>query len=207
MLRRNRVHSIHTMFVAQRHRQITSLRVPLARCVSSCTPVTIPVPWGSIAGVQWTVGEGPYTDWVAVHGLMDNAGTFNKIIPGLPDGIRVTCIDLPGHGLSSKISAGSLYHLLDHVVTLQRVKDYLEMEKCVLLGHSMGGWICGLYAAIMPEQVQGLISIDGIKPISRYSDGMVPRIREYFGTLEKLEKKKHLKGFSRAQTCYMVTGP
>ena len=46
------------MFVAQRHRHITSLRAPLARCVSSFTPVTIPVPWVSIAAVQWTVGEG-----------------------------------------------------------------------------------------------------------------------------------------------------
>ena len=161
--------------------------------------MTIPVPWGSIAAVQWTLGDGPYTDWVALHGLMDNAGTFNKIIPGLPDGIRVTCIDLPGHGFSSKLAAGSLYHWLDHVATLQRVKDYLDLERCVLLGHSMGGWICGLYAAIMPEQVLGLISIDGIKPISRYSDGMIPRIREYFGTLEKLEKKRKEKEMSEEE--------
>eukprot|EP00092_Neocalanus_flemingeri_P036597 GFUD01039847.1.p1 GENE.GFUD01039847.1~~GFUD01039847.1.p1 ORF type:complete len:328 (+),score=68.62 GFUD01039847.1:37-1020(+) len=187
------------MFLINRHRQVGSIRSPLARLVSSTSSLSIPVPWGSIAAVQWTLGDGPYTDWVAVHGLLDNAGTFNKIIPGLPEGIRVTCIDLPGHGLSSKLAAGSLYYMLDHVATLQRVKDYLGMEKCVLLGHSMGGWICGLYAAIMPEQVLGLVSIDGIKPISRYSDGMIPRIREYFGTLEKLEAKRNEKGMSEEE--------
>ena len=184
------------MFLLNRHRQVTNIRPCVARLVSSSTNVTIPVPWGSIAGVQWTLGEGPHTEWVALHGLMDNAGTFNKIIPGLPEGIRVTCIDLPGHGLSSRLSAGSLYHLLDHVATVQRVKDYLSIERCVLLGHSMGGWIGGLYAAVMPEQVLGLISIDGIKPISRFSDGMIPRIRETFITLEKLEMKKEEKEMS-----------
>jgi len=187
------------MFLLIRQRQIANLRLPLARLVSSSTNVTIPVPWGSIAALQWTVGDGPYTDWIALHGLLDNAGTFNKIIPGLPDGIRVTCIDLPGHGLSSKLAAGSLYHWLDHVVTLQRVRDYLGIEKCVLLGHSMGGWICGLYSAILPQHVTGLISIDGIKPISRYSDGMIPRIREYFSTLEKLEKKNKEKEMSEEE--------
>ena len=43
------------------------------------------------------------------------------------------------------------------------------------------------------------LSIDGIKPISRYSDGMVPRIREYFGTLEKLEKNKNEKEMSEEE--------
>ena len=165
----------------------------------SCTSVLLPVPWGSIASMQWSIGAGPYTDWIAIHGLLDNAGTFNAIIPGLAEGVRVTCIDLPGHGLSSRLCPGSLYHWLDYVITVERLRLALGMEQCVILGHSMGGWIGGLYASILPHNTRAIISVDGVKPISRFSDGMIPRIREYISTLEKLERKGKEKEMSEEE--------
>ena len=184
------------MFLVKRYRTLASLKHTTARLVSSSQSSCIPVPWGVVATVQWTIGHGPYTDWIAVHGLLDNAGTFNKLVPCLPPGTRVTCLDLPGHGLSSALPPGCLYHWLDHVITLERVRTFLQLDKPVLLGHSMGGWICGLYASVLPKNVRALISIDGIKPISRFPEGMIPRIKEYYKTLEKLETKKISKEMS-----------
>ena len=42
-----------------------------------------------------------------MHGYMDNAGTFDRLIPLLPDKFYVVAIDLPGHGFSSHVPYGS----------------------------------------------------------------------------------------------------
>lgn len=159
------------------------------------TPVSVPVPWGSVEGLKWHLPNtnsehktSPPVPWLALHGLMDNLGTFNRLLPGLPGGIEVTCIDLPGHGLSSHLAPGSHYHWLDTVLTLHRVKEHLGLEQPVLLGHSMGGWMAQLYAAVFPQQVRAVISLDGVKPVSRFPETMVPRLRDYYkgsGAMEK----------------------
>ena len=76
--------------------------------------------------------------WIALHGLMDNLGTFTRLLPGLPGGItvgwwlgaeeevgvtevsQVTALDLPGHGRSSPLHPGANYTWLETVETLHR---------------------------------------------------------------------------------------
>lgn len=47
---------------------------------------------------------------MTVHGWNDNAGTFDKLIPMLPQDLYIVAVDMPGHGLSSHLPPGITYH-------------------------------------------------------------------------------------------------
>lgn len=57
------------------------------------------MPWGHVSG-KW-YGSRDEQPMLALHGWLDNCGTFDRLIPLLPTKIPVFSIDLPGHGRSS----------------------------------------------------------------------------------------------------------
>ncbi|XP_015180141.1 PREDICTED: probable serine hydrolase isoform X2 [Polistes dominula] len=128
--------------------------------------IKIPVPWGYIYGKWW----GPR--WVqpilALHGRQDNAGSFDTLIPLLPDDVSILCLDMPGHGLSSHYPKLQYYYVYwDGVIILRKVIKYFKWNKVKLLGHSLGGAISFLYAASYPKEVDFLISLDIVSPTVR----------------------------------------
>ncbi|KAL2717366.1 putative serine hydrolase isoform X2 [Vespula squamosa] len=105
---------------------------------------------------------------VALHGRQDNAGSFDTLIPLLPDDISVLCLDMPGHGLSSHYPKSQYYYVYwDGVIILRRIVKYFKWTKVKLLGHSLGGAISFLYAASYPNEVDILISLDIVSPSVR----------------------------------------
>lgn len=50
-------------------------------------------------------------------------------------------------------------------MTLRRIVEHFGWESISLMGHSLGGQTCFLYAAIYPEEVDSLITIDILAPI------------------------------------------
>ena len=70
------------------------------------TEMKIPVPYGYIAAKVWGSLKDHSIKCIAMHGYMDNAGTFDRLIPLLPDQFYVVAIDLPGHGFSSHVPYG-----------------------------------------------------------------------------------------------------
>lgn len=149
--------------------------------------VKIPVPWGEIAGREWGREDG--VPWIALHGWLDNAGSFEPLVEHFPPGHRILCIDLPGHGLSSPIPKGHTYLFLENLGHVHRVARHQGWESFGLLGHSMGAGIAGLYAATFPEHVKALIMLDLIKPTSRRVDELVDRTRNAILSELELERK------------------
>ena len=45
--------------------------------------IKIPVPWGHIAGKEWGSSSGE--PWIALHGWLDNCGSFDTLIPHFPE--------------------------------------------------------------------------------------------------------------------------
>uniref|UniRef100_A0A8C5JEP2 Serine hydrolase like 2 n=1 Tax=Junco hyemalis TaxID=40217 RepID=A0A8C5JEP2_JUNHY len=78
-----------------------------------------PVPWGHVAAKAWGPSEGHPV--LCLHGWLDNANTFDKLIPLLPRGCYYVAMDFSGHGLSSHRPAGCPYHFLDYVTDVRRV--------------------------------------------------------------------------------------
>ncbi|KAA9002119.1 alpha/beta fold hydrolase [Paenibacillus spiritus] len=81
---------------------------------------------------------------VLLHGFCGSAYYWEKVVPLLEDRFRVIVPDLRGHGASdAPLGAYSMDQMADDVRDLL---DALEIEKAVLLGHSMGGYIALSFA-------------------------------------------------------------
>ncbi|WP_375194154.1 alpha/beta fold hydrolase, partial [Marinobacter sp.] len=52
-----------------------------------------------------------------------------------------------------------------------------EVAQVDLVGHSLGGIVCALYAAAFPERVRKLVMIDSLGAMSRPVDQTIPQLR------------------------------
>jgi pimeloyl-ACP methyl ester carboxylesterase len=118
----------------------------------------------NLAGLQWS-RTAPRHRLLGLHGWLDNAATFNGIFPALTDDHAVA-LDLPGHGRSQWAPPGTAYHFVDAVAAVVDALDALDWKRCVLVGHSLGGGIMPMVAAVVPERVSGLILLDGLGPLA-----------------------------------------
>ncbi|XP_037719812.1 probable serine hydrolase [Drosophila subpulchrella] len=132
--------------------------------LSDFKEVRIPAPWGHISG-RW-YGNRTERPILAIHGWLDNLGTFDRLIPLLPDYIGVLCIDLPGHGRSSRLQPGMHYAVDDYVLIIPRVMKEYGWSKVSLMGHSLGGIVSFIYTALAPNTVDMVISLDMLLPTS-----------------------------------------
>ena len=111
-----------------------------------------------ITGKRWGNPDGAPV--LCLHGWLDNAGSFDKLAPLLPnDKFDFVAIDLPGHGFSSHYPTGMNYRFSDTFTTIRYVKEFLNWEKFSFMGHSMGGGVCIWYTSIFPEDIDRLISL------------------------------------------------
>jgi pimeloyl-ACP methyl ester carboxylesterase len=69
---------------------------------------------------------------------------------------RVLAWDAPGYGASSPVAAASPV-AMDYAAVLTAWLDALGIERCVLVGHSLGAIIAGAFAAAHPQRVAGLL--------------------------------------------------
>lgn len=152
--------------------------------------IRIPVPWGHIAGKWW--GRTDRRPLVALHGWGDNAGSFERLAGSLR-GVPVLALDLPGHGLSSRVPRGVApadRGLL--LATLRRVQRALGLTTVSLVGHSLGDAVALIYAATYPTDVDMYVSLDTLVPAPADADAELkaagPLVDELLDAEEKMEK-------------------
>lgn len=67
---------------------------------------------------------------MALHGRQDNAGSFDTLIPLLPDDVSILCLDMPGHGLSSHYPTSQFYYVYwDGIIFLRRIIKHFQWNK------------------------------------------------------------------------------
>jgi pimeloyl-ACP methyl ester carboxylesterase len=84
------------------------------------------------------VGQGP--DVLFVHGWPVSGATFRTLLPVLSEQLTCHVIDLPGAG-SSRFDDRTPLTLDQHVATVRRVVDLLELAEFAGVGHDSGGLI------------------------------------------------------------------
>lgn len=97
-----------------------------------------------------------------MHGIQDNAGVFDRLIPLLPKEYYYFCVDLPGHGKSSHFPGHTMIHVLDYVFVYRVLLNYLKWEKCYFMGHSLGGQVAMRFAQLFPTIFEKIILLDCI---------------------------------------------
>lgn len=103
---------------------------------------------------------------LCLHGLADNCESFTPLAPLLSDKFRYIALDAPCHGLTSHPPSGVAFVYWELVIHLRRVVEHLKLAKFSILGHSMGGSTGILYASLYPDEVDRLVTLDIVKPIT-----------------------------------------
>jgi pimeloyl-ACP methyl ester carboxylesterase len=120
--------------------------------------------------VRYRVWDGPDdTTFVLIHGLGGSHLNWLQVAPGLAGLGRVLALDLPGFGWSPRDGRGS--GLMDERRILSRFVAELSTGRTVLAGHSIGGVIAILQAAVEPASTGGLVLTSSALP---WSGGGLP---------------------------------
>ncbi len=114
--------------------------------------------------IQLTVWEGSGRDVLCVHGITANGRCWDVMASALSPAHRVIAMDLRGRGLSDKPDAG--YSLEHHVRDILALLDHLDIERVVLMGHSLGAFIALAFAAEHPDRMDRLVLLDGAGKLS-----------------------------------------
>ncbi|HEY0199981.1 MAG TPA: alpha/beta hydrolase [Rhodanobacter sp.] len=136
---------------------------------------------GAMNAQVW--GDDNAPSLIALHGWLDNAGSFAFLAPLLAMRFRVVALELPGHGGSDHLPPGADYHYMDYVQAVLHAVDALSLDRYVLLGHSLGAGVASLVAAAQPERIERLLLIEGLGPLGddgsltlqRFRDALAPR--------------------------------
>lgn len=117
---------------------------------------------------------------LALHGWLDNAGSYALLAPLLAERWRVIALELPGHGHSGHLPAGINYHFVDYVSAVVAAAEALHLERYALLGHSLGAGIASLVAAAKPQSIDRLFLIEGLGPLGDDGSHTLQRFRDAF---------------------------
>lgn len=98
--------------------------------------------------------QGKGTVVVLIHGFLENSTMWDKITPELSKRNRVITIDLLGHGKSDCL--GYVHSMELFAETIAAVLKELRIRKCILVGHSLGGYVALAFAEQHPQKVKGL---------------------------------------------------
>lgn len=96
---------------------------------------------------------------VLLHGSNADLHTWDAWTKALSDRFRVIRFDQIGHGLTGP-NPGGTHTLDDMVVTTEKVRAKLGIERMALAGNSMGGAVAAKYAMIHPQHLTALILVD-----------------------------------------------
>lgn len=91
-----------------------------------------------------------------LHGFMGAGEDWRDVAGALERDFRCIAVDLPGHGASTELPE-AVYTMEGAAEALLELLDDLGIERCVLVGYSMGGRLALYVALHHPERVRRLV--------------------------------------------------
>jgi esterase len=128
--------------------------------------------------VEWGASGGPPI--VFLHGGAHDSSRWSEVCRRLPQRYRCIVPDQRGHGASERAADGD-YSCEAQTEDLAALLEALAIDRCALVGHSMGGLNALRFAGLRPECVSALVLVDvstdtreaGLKALER-SRGRAP---------------------------------
>jgi pimeloyl-ACP methyl ester carboxylesterase len=136
--------------------------------------IELRLPHLQLAALEWGSRQGPKV--LALHGWLDNAASFCRLAPLLPE-LDVVAVDLAGHGRSEHRRPDVIHHFIDWVPEIVAAADALGWAEFDLLGHSMGAGISTLTAATFPRRVRRLVLLEGAGPLAAPAEQAPEQLR------------------------------
>jgi len=112
-----------------------------------------------------------FVDWgnetapplLLIHGGRDHARNWDWVARELRRDWHVIAPDLRGHG-DSEWAIGGHYTVQEFVLDIAQLVMTLDLAPLTIIGHSLGGSVAVQYTSIFPENVEKLVSIEGLGP-------------------------------------------
>ncbi|WP_456313507.1 alpha/beta fold hydrolase [Pseudomonas shirazensis] len=101
-------------------------------------------------------GEG--TAIVLLHGFLENKKMWTEYVTLFSEKYRIITIDLLGHGESDCL--GYVHSMEDNAEAVHEVLEHLNIEKAIIVGHSMGGYVGLAFAELYPKNIQKLVLLN-----------------------------------------------
>lgn len=102
-------------------------------------------------------GEGEVL--LLLHGAFASLHTFNEWTKHLKKHYRVIRPDLMGFGLTGPNDSND-YSMENHIRVLKSFLSILKVDKCHIVGNSLGGWLAWEFAYRYPQKVDKMVLID-----------------------------------------------
>ena len=115
---------------------------------------------------------------VCVHGLSQNARTFDEVGRALSLDRWVVCLDVVGRGASDWLANGAHYDYAQYLADVNTLVARLDVDEIDWIGTSMGGLIGIMFAAISAAPVRAMV-INDVGPF--IPKAATDRIKSYTG--------------------------
>ncbi len=112
---------------------------------------------------------------VLLHGYLESMLIWEEFVPLLYKSARVITLDIPGHGIS--VVNGEVHTMEFLADTIAAGVQSLGVEKCAIVGHSMGGYVALSIAERHPELVENIILLSST-PDADSEEKKEKRLRE-----------------------------
>lgn len=98
--------------------------------------------------------EGQGRAIVFLHGFCEQKTIWSDFVKGLSKEYRTLCLDLPGFGESELTE--DIKNLSGYADKVYETLQALDIGKCLLVGHSMGGYVALAYAKKYASSLSGI---------------------------------------------------
>jgi len=128
---------------------------------------------------------------VLMHGFLDQALSWAPVARRLADaGVSVAAFDFRGHGETEWVGRGGYYHFPDYVRDVAELLPKLASEPVHLVGHSMGGTVACMVAALRPSLLRSLTAIEGLGPPDRGDEPAADRFVTWLASIDRLTQRR-----------------
>ncbi len=120
----------------------------------------VTLPDGTLRVLRW--GTGPRAA-ITQHGITGSAASWQAVAREMPADWSLFAVDLRGRGHSAGLAGP--YGFDRHIADLTAAVAQLGLDRPVLAGHSLGGYLALLATAAHPDLFGGLLLVDGGLPL------------------------------------------
>ncbi|MFC2151363.1 alpha/beta fold hydrolase [Bacteroidota bacterium] len=112
---------------------------------------------------------------VLLHGYLESLEIWNNFSNALSKNFRVITFDIPGHGNSDLVSEKHSMESL--AIIIQDSLKMLNIKKCFMIGHSMGGYLTLMFHKLFPDLLSGFCLFHS-HPFADTEETIKKRLRE-----------------------------